>query len=233
MTVWGGPNVLAQALWKVRATRSPQELERFVAKLPSQLSLGLKGLLRALDPGVAARYDIPYELVLAVQEGRDPTSGAAAPAPGRRPGRARRASAATGCPPTSRCTTCPRPPWRTAKTPAFGVPSHSAPILVYQATGRGSLADPLAVVLNPRGAVGYGSDTLLAQITSWEDLPVSEETRAVVLEAALRLGYAPSPGSSSSGMHWSMASGVRITASCATTRSSSRRPRSWRLQATT
>ena len=33
VTVWGGPNVLAQALWKVRATRSPKELARFVAKL--------------------------------------------------------------------------------------------------------------------------------------------------------------------------------------------------------
>ena len=31
--VWGGPNVLAQALWKVRATRSPAALDRFVRKL--------------------------------------------------------------------------------------------------------------------------------------------------------------------------------------------------------
>lgn len=31
--VWGGPNVLAQALWKVRATRSPAALEQFVANL--------------------------------------------------------------------------------------------------------------------------------------------------------------------------------------------------------
>ena len=31
--VWGGPNVLAQALWKVRETRSPGQLEAFVAKL--------------------------------------------------------------------------------------------------------------------------------------------------------------------------------------------------------
>ena len=31
--VWGGPNVLAQALWKVRATRSPEALAKFVAKL--------------------------------------------------------------------------------------------------------------------------------------------------------------------------------------------------------
>lgn len=33
VTVWGGPNVLAQALWKVRATRSPEALAKFVAKL--------------------------------------------------------------------------------------------------------------------------------------------------------------------------------------------------------
>jgi hypothetical protein len=31
--VWGGPNVLAQALWKVRATRTPEQLEKFVARL--------------------------------------------------------------------------------------------------------------------------------------------------------------------------------------------------------
>jgi hypothetical protein len=31
--VWGGPNVLAQALWKVRETRSPEELKKFVSKL--------------------------------------------------------------------------------------------------------------------------------------------------------------------------------------------------------
>ena len=31
--VWGGPNCLAQALWKVRATRSPDVVEKFVSKL--------------------------------------------------------------------------------------------------------------------------------------------------------------------------------------------------------
>ncbi|MDP2852550.1 MAG: DUF1593 domain-containing protein [Gallionella sp.] len=31
--VWGGPNVLAQALWKVRATRTPEALAKFVAGL--------------------------------------------------------------------------------------------------------------------------------------------------------------------------------------------------------
>ncbi len=33
VTVWGGSNVLAQALWKVRATRSAEELGAFVARL--------------------------------------------------------------------------------------------------------------------------------------------------------------------------------------------------------
>jgi hypothetical protein len=33
VTVWGGPSVLAQALWKVRATRSQADLDRFVSRL--------------------------------------------------------------------------------------------------------------------------------------------------------------------------------------------------------
>jgi hypothetical protein len=33
VTVWGGPNVLAQALWKVRETRPPEALAKFVARL--------------------------------------------------------------------------------------------------------------------------------------------------------------------------------------------------------
>ncbi len=33
VSVWGGPSVLAQSLWKVRATRSAEELQKFVAKL--------------------------------------------------------------------------------------------------------------------------------------------------------------------------------------------------------
>ena len=52
--------------------------------------------------------------------------------------------------------------------PRFDKTDVSAPILVYQATGRGSLSDPLSVVLNPRGAVGYGSDTLLAYVEGYD-----------------------------------------------------------------
>jgi hypothetical protein len=33
VSIWGGPNTLAQALWDVRASRSPVEEDRFVAKL--------------------------------------------------------------------------------------------------------------------------------------------------------------------------------------------------------
>jgi Protein of unknown function (DUF1593) len=33
VAVWGGPNTLAQALWDVRASRSPAEVETFVARL--------------------------------------------------------------------------------------------------------------------------------------------------------------------------------------------------------
>ena len=33
ISVWGGANCLAQALWKVRETRTPEELDAFVAKL--------------------------------------------------------------------------------------------------------------------------------------------------------------------------------------------------------
>jgi GWxTD domain-containing protein len=52
--------------------------------------------------------------------------------------------------------------------PAFQAGTTSAPILAYQATGRATRADPLSVVLNPRGAVGYGADTLLAYIEGYD-----------------------------------------------------------------
>jgi hypothetical protein len=33
VAIWGGPNVLAQSLWKVRSTRSPEGLSKFIAKI--------------------------------------------------------------------------------------------------------------------------------------------------------------------------------------------------------
>jgi GWxTD domain-containing protein len=45
--------------------------------------------------------------------------------------------------------------------PAFPDGSFTAPILVYEVAGRGSRGDPLDIVLNPRGSLAYGGDTLL------------------------------------------------------------------------
>lgn len=45
--------------------------------------------------------------------------------------------------------------------PAFGPGSYTAPILAYEVRGRGSPSDSVALVLNPRGSIAYGSDTLL------------------------------------------------------------------------
>jgi GWxTD domain-containing protein len=78
-------------------------------------------------------------------------------------------------------------------TPSFAAGTTSAPILAYQATGRGDLADPLNIVLNPRGSVGYGSDTLLAYIEGYNfanattvPFKVMDEQQHVVHENELR-----------------------------------------------
>jgi GWxTD domain-containing protein len=52
--------------------------------------------------------------------------------------------------------------------PAFGPGSITAPMLVYSIRGRGSLDDTLAVVLNPRGSVLFGGDTLLAYVEGYD-----------------------------------------------------------------
>jgi GWxTD domain-containing protein len=53
------------------------------------------------------------------------------------------------------------------EVPRFGPGSTSEPILAYQAQGRGKPSDPLQLVLNPRGIVGFGGDTLLAYIEGY------------------------------------------------------------------
>jgi GWxTD domain-containing protein len=77
--------------------------------------------------------------------------------------------------------------------PTFQRGTTSAPILAYQATGRASRSDPLSVVLNSRGAVGYGADTLLAYIEGY-DFPgpatvpfeVLDEQQEVIYSDSLR-----------------------------------------------
>ena len=50
----------------------------------------------------------------------------------------------------------------------FAPGTTSEPILVYQVTGRASRSDPLAVLLNARGSVAYGGDTLLAYVEGYD-----------------------------------------------------------------
>lgn len=54
-----------------------------------------------------------------------------------------------------------------ADVPAFPDGSVSWPIVAYEVTGRARESDPLSLVLNPRGTVAYGSDTLLAYIEGY------------------------------------------------------------------
>jgi GWxTD domain-containing protein len=53
------------------------------------------------------------------------------------------------------------------EAPAFRRGSTSAPIIAYQVRGRSELDDTLSLVLNPRGAVAYGGDSLLAYVEGY------------------------------------------------------------------
>jgi GWxTD domain-containing protein len=61
--------------------------------------------------------------------------------------------------------------------PPYGPSSYTAPIIAYSLHGRVSRDDSLSIVLNPRGTVAYGGDTLLIYLegngyTKAADLPV-------------------------------------------------------------
>ena len=55
--------------------------------------------------------------------------------------------------------------------PQFGPGATTAPILVYQTTGRGGPDDPFRGLLNPRGAAGYGADTLTVLVEGYQMAP--------------------------------------------------------------
>lgn len=55
----------------------------------------------------------------------------------------------------------------TVAVPRFDSGTTSAPIPAYQATGRTRPGEPLSILLNPRGAVGYGGDTLLVYVEGY------------------------------------------------------------------
>lgn len=54
--------------------------------------------------------------------------------------------------------------------PAFGAGSYTAPALAYQVRGRGARSAPVAIILNPRGALAYGGDSAIAYVEAY-DLP--------------------------------------------------------------
>lgn len=61
--------------------------------------------------------------------------------------------------------------------PPFGPGTYTAPILAYRVRGRATRDDSLSIVLNPRGTVAYGGDTLLIYVegngyTRPVDLPI-------------------------------------------------------------
>jgi GWxTD domain-containing protein len=77
--------------------------------------------------------------------------------------------------------------------PGFGANSFSAPLVAYEVTGRAHQSDPLNLVLNPRGTVAYGSDTLLAYIEGYQfsgptALPfeIHDATDSIVYQDSLR-----------------------------------------------
>lgn len=74
------------------------------------------------------------------------------------------------------------------EVPRFGAGTTSEPILAYQAQGRGKPSDPLQLVLNPRGVVGFGGDTLLAYVEGYA-FPRAEAVPFEVRDAADSLIY--------------------------------------------
>jgi GWxTD domain-containing protein len=74
------------------------------------------------------------------------------------------------------------------EVPRFGAGTTSEPILAYQAQGRGKRSDPLQLVLNPRGVVGFGGDTLLAYVEGYA-FPAAQTVPFEVRDARDSLVY--------------------------------------------
>lgn len=77
--------------------------------------------------------------------------------------------------------------------PAFTAGTVTAPILAYQVSGRGRRTDSLQVVLNPRGTIAFGGDTLLIYFEGLgfrqpTDVPVQirDERDSVVFRSVAR-----------------------------------------------
>lgn len=79
------------------------------------------------------------------------------------------------------------------EVPSFPANSFSAPLVAYEVTGRAHQSDALNLVLNPRGTVAYGSDTLLAYIEGYHfsgptavPFEIQDATDSIVYQDSLR-----------------------------------------------
>lgn len=81
----------------------------------------------------------------------------------------------------------------TVTVPDFPPGTTSSPIVAYEVTGRGERTAPLQVMLNPRGTVAYGADTLLAYVEGYRmpagsarPFQVRDQRDSVVFQDSLR-----------------------------------------------
>jgi GWxTD domain-containing protein len=81
---------------------------------------------------------------------------------------------------------------RKVEAPVFDAGSYTAPILAYRVRGRATRNDSLSIVLNPRGTVSYGGDTLLIYVegngfTKPTDVPmqVRDEHDSLVMHTSV------------------------------------------------
>lgn len=68
------------------------------------------------------------------------------------------------------------------QAPAFGPGSLTAPALSYQVRGRGTRAAPVAIILNPRGALAYGGDSAIAYVEAY-NLPAPARIPIALVDA--------------------------------------------------
>ena len=81
---------------------------------------------------------------------------------------------------------------RTITVPNYTPGTISAPMLVYDVVGRGSPSDSLGVVINTRGSIAYGGDTLLVYVEGYRfntptsvPVEVRDETDSLVYQTRL------------------------------------------------
>ncbi len=68
------------------------------------------------------------------------------------------------------------------RVPGFGPGSFTSPALAYQVRGRGARNAPVAIILNPRGALAYGGDTAIAYVEAY-NLPAATRVPITLIDS--------------------------------------------------